>query len=60
MGRDTIIGRRSSWGVFPHSIERAPTGRGYVARSLDPDTGGATDHRNKLQHAAERYAESLS
>jgi len=59
----------TAYGVFPHSIDRKPTGRGYVVRPIDATTGQAHDQRNyggmrplrvyKVRSAAERAADKM-
>ena len=35
-----------AYGGFLHAVDRVPTGRGYVARRIDPGTRRALDSRN--------------
>lgn len=60
---------KRKWGVFPHSIDKVSTGRGYVPREVDANNE-PMDYKNyggvkpvkvyASLKAAERHADSLS
>lgn len=44
--RDRERAAATCYGVFPHAIEGTETGRGYVVRPIDCQSGSPHDQRN--------------